>query len=159
MLDQSDVVLRRSHEHRDLVEAHAGASLAQDASGDFDGFSALARCGEELERAVQLSLGRQCVRAEEISTQAGQVARSISTAILDDASHRFESCDAFSIAGGHRGKGRLSPRNQRCDEGQFSAAIDREIDQHHERRRMCAPDHVGGSVEQRGTIDARGTVE
>ena len=58
MLDQADVVLRRAHEHRHLVESHAGARLAQDSSGDLDRLSSLARRGEEFERTVQCSFER-----------------------------------------------------------------------------------------------------
>ena len=53
VLEQAEVALRRAHEDRHLVEAHAAARLAQNAPRDLDALAALAGRGEELERAVE----------------------------------------------------------------------------------------------------------
>ena len=102
MFDQSDVVLRGPHEHRDLIETNAVARLAEDAPRDLDGFSALVRRREELERAVRLALGWWCLRAEEVPPQARQITVAISAAVFDDTAHRFEARDSLSIDAGLR---------------------------------------------------------
>ena len=49
VLDEADVVLRGSHQHGHLVEAHTGTSLAKDAPGDFDRLPSFAGSREKIE--------------------------------------------------------------------------------------------------------------
>ena len=71
-LEQADVVARRSHEHRHLVEAHAGAGLLEDAAGDLDALAAFAGRREEPHVAGGSRSGGWR-RREQVAAQRGQV--------------------------------------------------------------------------------------
>ena len=72
MLEQSEVLLRRTEEHRHLVERHAAAGLVQDAAHDLDRFPPFARRRKHHDVARALP-DRRTLALEHVPTQTGQI--------------------------------------------------------------------------------------
>src|SRR4029453_12018809 len=114
VLEEANVLTRRSQVHRNLVEAGAGAHLVENASRDLDALATLSWRREQPHVATRLPLGR-LLRRKEIAAQRRQIAFARRLQHLD-ASERPESIERVQIAERHGHERLRGPTDQALDE-------------------------------------------
>ena len=130
MFEEPDVLLRRSHEHGHLVEAHAVGGACEDSPRDLQALPAFAGCGEQLHRCVPLGLRRR-IRREQVPPEPRQRRGGpIVGDGLDGQSQRDKRVVRLVILGRQRHERRRRSGDQRGDDVGLERVGDGDVQQH-----------------------------
>ena len=150
MLEQAEVVTRRSKKHGHLIEWHAASGFVEHAADDLDRLAPFAGRREQAHIAARLALRRPLDR-EDMTPQVRKIRRG-TRRVLDTLDRRAETRQRrrrHFIAFRHGGEHRRRARRERGNE----VALDRGVERHVEKDdRQIGPADVAGCDRGRGQL-------
>ena len=163
MLEEPEVLFRRSQKDRHLVEGHAPRRLVENPPHDFDRLASFARRRKQRDVAGALAF-RRPFGFEHEPSQVEQIRSGFRVILerVDRSPEGGQRVEREPIAVGHRRERIRRLVDQRGDELLLGARIERDVEQQDRQPRpahVTGPAGIGRELEQSGAIGDRGRRE
>ena len=154
VFEHADVLLRRPHENRHLVEPDAARGLLQHTARDFHTLPAFAGSGKPYELAAALARRRRVV-GKQITCEVTEVSLPDVFNELDGHAAIAQPCDGSRIARRDRDQRRGRLVRERPQESRLGFRVERHVEEQHWHPR---PAGIGGAERLRRGFKERGPI-